>query len=68
MDDDTIICECLKTTYGDIKEAIDSGCRTVACIEKKTGAGSACGQCKSLDDDLKFKRRYHIQEDILDEL
>ncbi len=68
MDDETVICECLEITYGEIMESVKNGCKTVECIVRDTQAGTACRQCKSLDDDKKFRRKYHIQEDILDEL
>ncbi|MCV6608541.1 MAG: (2Fe-2S)-binding protein [Campylobacterales bacterium] len=68
LDNDTIVCECLNTPYSEIKEAIDNGCKSVPCIEEKTEAGSACRQCRSMDEDRQFRRKYHIQEDILDEM
>lgn len=65
MTEETIICECNKVTYGEIKKAVDSGCRDVTAIMLKTQAGNACGQCKSEDDDKKFRRQFHIKEDVL---
>jgi NAD(P)H-nitrite reductase large subunit len=57
MSDETIICNCLDITKGDILAAIkEKNLKTVEEITEATEAGSACGGC--LDD---------IQE-ILDEL
>jgi len=66
MDRDVIVCECVKITAGEILDAIKSGCRDVECIKKKTDAGTACRQCKSLNDDPRGRRKYHIKEDFLD--
>lgn len=66
MENSTIICECNKVTYEEIKKAADSGCMDVTCIMLKTEAGNACGQCKSMADDPKAMRRYHVKEDVLE--
>ena len=66
MDENTIVCECVKITYGQMKDAMNSGCYTVDCIVQKTDAGTACRQCKSLEDDKSFRRKYHIKEDVLE--
>lgn len=65
MDDQTIICECLKVTAGEIREAVKSGCMDVQCISSKTEAGTACRQCRSYDDDKKNRRQHHILEEFL---
>ena len=68
ISDDTVICECNDITAGEVRQAIQGGCRDVDCIESKTDAGSACGQCKSLADDSHSRRDYHILEDLLAEI
>lgn len=66
MEDTTTICQCNQVTFGTIKEAVKNGCYDVPCVMLKTGAGDACGQCKSLNDDPKMRRQYHIKEDVLE--
>lgn len=66
MEDNVIVCECLKITYGELKDAKNSGCYSVDAIVQKTGAGTACRQCKSLEDDKSFRRKHHIKEDVLE--
>lgn len=63
--DDEIICECNDVTAGEIRQAIADGCTDLDCIGGKCDAGTACEQCKSLDDDTHGKRDYHILEDFL---
>lgn len=65
MDDSTIVCECLKVTAREIREAMQNGCTTTTCISEKTEAGTACQQCLSEARDKRFRRRYHLQEDFL---
>ncbi|MGI6256541.1 MAG: (2Fe-2S)-binding protein [Anaerovoracaceae bacterium] len=46
MDKDKKICKCKKVTYGDVLVAMDKGAKSYKDVEKATGAGSKCGDCK----------------------
>lgn len=48
MAGDKIICHCKQVSYIDIRKAMIAGARTVQEIKDMTGAGSACGRCKAL--------------------
>ena len=45
MDMDTIVCACNSVTNGMIKEAVESGAKTLEEVQEKTGAGTVCGAC-----------------------
>ena len=48
-----IVCTCQKVTLGEIIHAIkEKGAKTLEDIENLTDAGSACGCCKSAEDDF----------------
>ena len=59
-----IVCECNKITAGEILDVIKKGCKDVECVKMKTEAGSSCRQCKSIADDPRARRKYHIKEDF----
>ena len=42
---DKVVCTCMGITNGMIKEAVDSGARTLEEVQEQTGAGTACGAC-----------------------
>ena len=42
------ICSCHNVSKGDIVEAIDGGCMTVADVKGKTAAATGCGGCAAL--------------------
>lgn len=48
MDLNDTICPCLGITNGMIKDAVDSGARTLEEVQEITEAGTICGAC--LDD------------------
>lgn len=48
MDPDETICFCNDITRGMIKDAVNSGAKTLEDIQESTGAGTVCGGC--LDD------------------
>lgn len=48
MNLDKIVCSCMSVTNGMIKDAVDSGARTLEEVQEITGAGTVCGAC--LDD------------------
>ncbi|MBQ9120275.1 MAG: (2Fe-2S)-binding protein [Lachnospiraceae bacterium] len=45
MDENEVICNCLGTTVGDIKKAMEDGAQNIADIQEMTQAGTACGAC-----------------------
>ena len=49
-DMDTIVCECVGVTKGDIVEAVKAGADTFEKIGVETTAGSVCGTCQ---DDIE---------------
>ncbi len=42
------ICFCKNISYIDIRKAMIQGARTVDEIKEMTGAGTGCGRCKAL--------------------
>jgi len=47
-----IICQCNQISRGEISVAIQSKCQSVAAIGDKTGAGTVCGSCQPLLQNL----------------
>ena len=43
-----MICHCKQVDYITIRKAIIQGDRTIEEIKEMTGAGTACGRCKAL--------------------
>jgi nitrite reductase (NADH) large subunit len=52
MSDDVQICNCNGVSMGDIRCHFADGCTTVDALKKKTRAGTGCGSCKALIQDL----------------
>lgn len=48
LTEDTIICKCIDTTYGDILRCVSYGMTTLDEVIEETGAVTACQQCKRL--------------------
>ncbi|WP_428240159.1 FAD-dependent oxidoreductase [Gynuella sp.] len=48
MSDDTWVCRCNRVNKGDIRDAIQNGCKDLGSITHTTGAASTCGSCASL--------------------
>lgn len=48
MNLDKIVCNCMNVTNGAIKDAVESGARSLEEVQEITGAGTVCGAC--LDD------------------
>jgi nitrite reductase (NADH) large subunit len=47
--EETIVCQCNNISRGDLSEAMQlPDCKTVACLQKQTKAGTVCGSCKPL--------------------
>ena len=52
MSDDVQICNCNGVSMGDLRCHYADGCKTADSLAKKTRAGTGCGSCKALIDDL----------------
>ncbi len=50
MDMDKIVCACNSVTNGMIKEAVESGAKTLEEVQEKTGAGTVCGAVYRIND------------------
>ena len=48
MNKDEKVCYCFNVTVGDIEKAINEGADSLAEVQQATKAGSACGKCKAL--------------------
>lgn len=44
--DEEVVCRCMGTTAGEIRQCVRSGAITPEAILEKTGVGSACGFCR----------------------
>jgi len=62
MDKDTEVCFCMGVTLGEILEAIENGACTLEELMNATDAGTACGLCKSPEDDPDGEREIHLTE------
>ncbi|WP_297452966.1 (2Fe-2S)-binding protein [Persephonella sp.] len=62
MDKDTTICFCNDVSLGEILQAIQNGACTLDDIMDATDAGTACGLCKSPEDDPDGEREVHLTE------
>jgi nitrite reductase (NADH) large subunit len=47
-----IICQCNQVSRGVISEAVENGCNTIESIGKQTTAGTVCGSCQPLLQNL----------------
>ncbi len=45
---DKLICGCVSIYKSDIEKAVQEGARTFNDIQKITGAGTSCGNCRPL--------------------
>lgn len=48
LPDSAMICSCFDVTKGDIKQAVASGCTTMASLKESTNASTGCGGCSAL--------------------
>lgn len=62
------ICSCYNVTKGDICQAIDGGCTTIAGLKAETKASTGCGGCaallKSVLNSELSKHGYEVNTDI----
>ncbi len=47
-----MICQCNQITRGALSEAMSAGCQTVSDLSRETGAGTVCGSCQPLLNNL----------------
>ncbi|MEM1212170.1 MAG: FAD-dependent oxidoreductase [Planctomycetota bacterium] len=47
-----LVCNCMKLTRGQLSEAIDAGALTCQALQDKTAAGTVCGSCMPLLQEL----------------
>jgi bacterioferritin-associated ferredoxin len=51
------VCICNGVTDRDIHQAVEAGCRSVAELTMRTGAGATCGSCLDLAAQLMDETR-----------
>ncbi len=52
MPDSAILCNCTGVTCGQVRSAISDGCGSVAAVGEQTGAGTVCGSCHAMTEEL----------------
>ena len=57
-----VVCECMDVKLGEILEAIKKGNCDLESLMDATDAGTACGKCKSKEDDPLDERAIHLDE------
>lgn len=50
--EDDIVCLCKHVSRGTIQKAINEGCDSVESVGDKTGAGTQCGACKKIIEEM----------------
>lgn len=48
----SIVCQCNNISRGQLSQTISSGCATMQSLQQETGAGTVCGSCKPLLEEL----------------
>ncbi len=56
------VCECFDITLGELLEAIKNGNDTLESLMDETDAGTACGLCRSVEEDEDGDRELHLDE------
>jgi len=56
------VCHCNDVSYKEIMDAIKAGACDIETLMDRTDAGTACGLCKSVEDDPAGKRAIHLDE------
>ncbi len=62
IDKDKEVCLCMGVTLGEILDAIKNGACTLEEIMDTIDAGTACGLCRSPEDDPDGEREIHLTE------
>ena len=50
--EDTVVCNCMGVKRGELSRACAAGCATVTALSETTGAGTVCGTCYPLLEEL----------------
>ena len=50
--EDTVVCNCMGVKRGELSHACTGGCTTVTALSETTGAGTVCGTCYPLLEEL----------------
>ena len=50
--EDTVVCNCMGVKRGELSHASTAGCTTVTALSETTGAGTVCGTCYPLLEEL----------------
>lgn len=50
--EDTVVCNCMGVKQGELSRACTAGCTTVTALSETTGAGTVCGTCYPLLEEL----------------
>jgi bacterioferritin-associated ferredoxin len=59
------VCICNGVTDHDIRDAADAGCRSLAELTMRTGAGATCGSCLETAAELLEQARATIDLPVL---
>ncbi len=59
MNLEKIVCHCLGITNGMIKDAVESGAKTLEEVQEMTGAATVCGACR---EDVQRLIDYFVSE------
>ena len=51
------VCKCKNVSVQEVLNAVNNGADTVEIVGEATGAGTACGRCKSIISDIIENRR-----------
>ncbi|HFC04049.1 MAG TPA: (2Fe-2S)-binding protein [Nitratifractor salsuginis] len=62
VEDIYVVCECMDVKYGEILKAIKEGNCDLESLMDATDAGTACGKCRSREDDPDEERAIHLDE------
>ncbi len=62
FDLDYNVCECFDVTLGELLEAIEEGYNSIEALMDRTDAGTACGLCRSVEEDKDGDRELHLEE------
>jgi nitrite reductase (NADH) large subunit len=60
----TLVCQCNALSRGTLSEAVAGGCNTLASLQQKTKAGTVCGSCKPLLQQLCQGESAKLEKEI----
>jgi nitrogenase molybdenum-cofactor synthesis protein NifE len=56
------VCKCKAVNTGELEDAVDGGCASLAEVAAKTGATTGCGGCTPLVEDIISERKAGMKE------